>query len=296
MAWESRRKIVRRQKYGETSASYVSRSGRHRPLQGKRVLVTRSKALSALLAEELRHLGAVPIEFPTLEFFPPESFDIVDRAIRHLEEFDWVIFTGANGVHYFLNRMETLGLGLDALGRRKIASVGPRTKEALERRGLRVSFVPREYLTSEIARGLGEIKGKRILLPRADIASRELRDELRRREADVEEVVAYRTTLPTQGRIHSWFSGRDFWETWKPDYVTFTSASSVKNFITLIGEENLSSLPKNLKIACIGPITAAAARKAGLQVHIIAKEHTIRGLLEELVTQKTWAEEVDALA
>jgi uroporphyrinogen III methyltransferase/synthase len=251
-------------------------------LNGKRILITRSKKQLVAVAKKLSSLGAVPIEFPTLEFAPPESFEQVDQAISQIEEFDWVVFTSVNGVNSFLDRMATLEYDIHRLERVKVAAVGPSTGSALKTRGIIPSFVPRRYLTREIAQGLGDkIRGKRILLPRADIASKELRELLESKGAFVEEVVAYRTILPRDSEVS--LSGGIFWEETRPDYIMFTSSSTVKNFIRLLGKENMSQMPEGIKIACIGPVTAKTATKLGLRADIVATEHSIDGLIEAMI-------------
>ena len=155
----------------------------------------------------------------TITILPPESTDQLDRAVRGVGEFDWVVFTSVNGVHFFHELAKTLNVPFDRLNHVKVAAIGPATADALERLGRKPDYVPDEYLSEEIAHGLGDVKGKRILLPRADIASKKLPSLLTQRGAIVDEVVAYRTVIPddlTPNRLKQIFAEG-------VDMITFTS-------------------------------------------------------------------------
>ena len=252
----------------------------NRPLSGKRVLVTRSREQASVLAELLQEQGAEPVEAPVLEIVPPESYDGMDRAIGQLGSYDWVVFTSANGVKLFVERLMSLGHDVRAFGGARLAGIGPATAQELRDRFLKVDFVPNEYVAEDVADGLVElgVAGKRVLLPRADLARDVLKVELERAGALVDAVDCYRT-LPARDDLSRLATelaeGRI-------DVVTLASSSTARNLVSGLGENALELLSRPL-VACIGPITAATARGLGLRVDVEAPEHTMPGLVEAIV-------------
>jgi len=254
-----------------------------RGLAGRRVVVTRPEAQSDGLSGRLRALGAEPVELPVIAIAPPEAGGRLDQAIARLESYDWVIFTSVNGVEHFWARLDEL-VGRNDLSRHpsrmanefpahlKIAAIGPATAEALRRRGARADLVPAEYRAEAILGEIGDVAGKRILLPRADIARRALADGLRAMRAEVDEVDAYRTitATPSPQAVDLLKAG--------VDVVTFTSSSTVRNFVRLTAGLSYG----NPVVACIGPVTAATARELGLRVDVTAREYTMDGLIDAL--------------
>ena len=254
-----------------------------KPLQGVRVLVTRPKASARAFSEQLRALGAEPIVLPTIQFSPPKDFSQVDQAIAALKEcpYDWVIFTSANGVRFFWERFCNLGPEARVFSETQLAAIGPATAQALVERGLKVDFMPKRFLAEEIANGIGDVVRCRILLPRADIARRALTQLLREKGAHVDEVAVYRTLPADEGsaQVHR---VKTMLEQGEINVITFTSSSTVRHLLELLED---SSLLENVAVACIGPITAATAQELGLHVDIIAREHTIDGLLQALMEE-----------
>jgi uroporphyrinogen III methyltransferase/synthase len=249
-----------------------------KPLGGKRILITRPAVGAQSFAQKLCDLGAEPLLLPTIALAPPEDWSPVDRALGRLDRYDWVIFTSANGVRFALARLRALGLGVELLRRVKIAAIGPATAQALQGQGLSVDFMPTRYVAEAISDGLGDVCSQRILLLRADIARRELRELLQAKGADVEEIAVYRTqpaALQPEQVQQLFQQGIDI--------VTFTSASTVQALMRLLGKR--CDLLDGVTIACIGPITAHAAEEAGLQVHIVAREHTIDGLISAILQE-----------
>ena len=256
------------------------------PLTGKRILVTRARAQAADLGDKLAVLGAEPILFPTIEIAPMEDYAVLDKAIANLENYRWIIFTSVNGVAAFWNRLDQAGC--ENLRRLKVAAIGPATAQALAKRGVRTEFIPEEYVAERILDGLGNVEAQWILLPRAEMAREALADELERRGAVVHETAAYRT-LPAAPDPHGLEELRR-----GVDAITFTSSSTVRNFVSLLSGEfksvdrlgsggaPLLSLGR-AAIACIGPITAQTAREVGLPVDVMAKEYTMDGLVAALV-------------
>lgn len=262
-----------------------------KPLFGKRVLVTRSREQASVLSRRLRKLGAEPVELPAITFEPPEDYTPLDAAIRHIRQYDWIIFTSTNGVRAFMERLWTLGWDARSLAKVKLAAIGPATATALEQCRLRADYVPDQYVAEAVAAGLCDVRGQRILLPRADIARPALAIALREAGATVDEVTVYRTVL-AEGVQGSASSGDLVFPTSEDvrqmlaknqiDVVTFTSSSTVRNLVALLG--GVKPL-RGALIACIGPITADTAREMGLRVDMVAEEYTIDGLIEVLIRE-----------
>ncbi|MGH9173015.1 MAG: uroporphyrinogen-III synthase, partial [Vicinamibacterales bacterium] len=246
-----------------------------RPLFGKRVLVTRAKPQAGDLSVRLAELGATPVELPAIEIGPAATGPI-DEAIRRLDLYDWIVFTSGNGVVAFLGRLGELGTDLRSRPRLKVAAIGRATAERLEHVGVEVEFIPERFVAESVVEGMTAlgIEGKRVLLPRADIARDTLPEGLRAAGATVDVVEAYRTQRPTALTVTAISAmladGIDF--------ATFASPSSVRNFVELIGSDRLKA-----QVVCIGPITADAARVAGLIVDAVADEYSIPGLVASLV-------------
>jgi uroporphyrinogen-III synthase len=246
------------------------------PLSDLRVVVTRPESQSEELCSRLRALGAQPVLFPVIAIVPPEADGPLDKAIARLAGYDWTIFTSVNGVEYFWARLETIHAPSPQTNtspfRGRVAAIGPATAEALQQRGVSVDLMPAEYRAEAILDEIGDVAGQRILLPRADIARRALADGLRTKGAQVDEVAAYRTVraIPSSAAFETLSAG--------VDVVTFTSSSTVRNFVSLTqGLDYGDPL-----IACIGPVTAATAHELDLRVDVTAEEYTIDGLLEAL--------------
>jgi len=248
-----------------------------KPLFGRRVLVTRAREQASALSERLRELGAEPLEYPAIEIAPPKDFGPLDEAIARLSVYDWLILTSTNGVRAFVDRMSEKGTDIQALGRLKIAAIGPATAQALAGHGLRVDYVPEVYTTKEIAAGLRDISGQRVLLPRAERAPKQLAQALRGKGAVVDEVVAYRTLA-----VDAADELKALLDDGQIDIVTFTSSSTVENLVRML-DGDVERLRGPL-VACIGPVTARTAKRLGIGVDVVAREHTIAGLVEAIVT------------
>ena len=249
------------------------------PLSGLRVIVTRSADQAIFLSNKLRNLGATTIEIPMIEIVPPSDTDSMDSSIRNLSKYDWVIFTSVHGVEFFLQRMAILQIPISCLCSVRIAAIGSATSAAIQSIGRSPDYVPSRFLSENIAAGLDGLQGKRVLLPRADIASKKLPLLLRDKGASVDEVVAYRTVLPrelTRDRLKSVLKTG-------VDVIIFTSPSTVRNFANALGHASVTKDLSNVRIACIGPVTAEAARQLGMAVDVVANPHTIDALVEVIV-------------
>ncbi len=250
----------------------------NQPLFGKRVLITRARTQASSLSQLLAERGARPIELPAIEIQDLPDTTELDQSIRDIPGFDWVVFTSANGVEAVWNRLVALGRDARQFGAVKIGAIGPATALALEERGIYPDFMPAEYTSAGILAGLAErdIKGRRILLPRADIAPKDLVEGLAGLGAEPVEVTAYLTKPPAEIAEKA----RQLLKDGKIDIITFASSSTVTNLIEALGSDRQPV--QNAKVACIGPVTAATAEAAGLKVDIIADEQTIPGLVRSI--------------
>ena len=287
-----------------------------RPLSGIRVLVGRAKHQAGALSAELRQRGAEVIEIPFIEIRNPKSFKPLDTALKNLNTYDWLILTSVNGVEAMWERIEKLrpprsgkkreGHGFSravgarggkpalAAGELRIAAIGPATKKAIEQRGGKVDVVPKEYVAESVVRSLkSKVKGKRVLLVRAKVARDVIPRELRQAGAQVDVVEAYETVIPQSSRrqLRAALKNR------RPHVVTFTSSSTVRNFVALLGSRAAGKSPSAVRgrerkrhtgleeilMASIGPVTSATLRELGLPVDVSAREYTIPGLVKAIV-------------
>ncbi|HEX6478034.1 MAG TPA: uroporphyrinogen-III synthase [Ktedonobacteraceae bacterium] len=271
------------------------------PLQGRRILVTRTREQAGTLSERLLSLGAVPVEFPTIRIVPPQDWEPLDNALRHLcaSGYDWLVFTSTNGVNICFDRLHTLGYQPGNLGNVRVAAIGPATAAALAQQGITAHLVPDEYIAESVAAALiddaqqkGEsLEGKRVLLARAAGARKVLVTELQRAGAIVDEVAAYSTVAVASDDGRGQEVVR-LLQSHQLDTITFTSSSTVRNFMQWLMQckpgfvdEFIRHVTKQgrPKLACIGPITSQTVREFGLQVHIEAQEFTINGLVNAII-------------
>jgi uroporphyrinogen-III synthase len=245
-------------------------------LRNKRVLVTRAKNQNEKFKKQLIKVGAIPIEFPTIQIIPPSDTGPLDNAIAGLATYDWLIFTSANGVKHFWQRLAAAGKGLADLQLIHIAAIGPATAASLTRYGLTVDLTPSEYVAEALLEAIGDVAGQRILLPSADIARLTLAEGLAAKGATVERVTAYQTKpVEDPGNLPVLLPTLDI--------LTFTSASTVRNFVYLLRSDHPATAIGQATVACIGPVTAQTAQELGLPIHVVAEEYTISGLVEALI-------------
>ncbi len=268
----------------------MKRKSKQQPLSGVRVLVGRARHQAGTLSSALREAGAEVIEIPFIEIRKPRSYKPLDRALRQLQSYDWLILTSVNGVDAVWERLNKLGLDGHKPTRLKIAAIGPATRRAIEDRGFKVHIVPKKYVAESVVESLrGYVKGKRVLLARAKVARDVISEELRKAGADVDVVEAYETIIPRAGRSRL----KEILKNKKrhPHIITFTSSSTVKNFATLLtsdarhksSSKNILSRLVDVCLASIGPITSGTLRELGLNPHIEAKNYTIPGLVAAIV-------------
>jgi uroporphyrinogen III methyltransferase/synthase len=255
-----------------------------RPLFGRRIVVTRSGEQAGELVDMLEERGAEAIQAPTIRVAPAEDPAALDRACAEAGTYDWIVFTSANAVDYFMQRVIANGDVRDLKGVR-LCAIGPSTAQRLSRYGLRVDVTPEEATSDAVTdalRAAGSLKGARVLLPRADIAREVLADQLRDAGAEVSEVAAYRTMLAGSERDGDQDIYRMLLER-QIDAITFTSASTVKNFAKIFGEEQAADLLRTTVVASIGPVTAEAAQQLGIQTTVMPERYTVPDLVDALV-------------
>jgi uroporphyrinogen-III synthase len=267
------------------------------PLAGIRILVGRARHQAGALSVALRAQGAEVIEIPFIEIRKPRSFAPLDAALKKLHTYDWLILTSVNGVEAMWQRLEKLKPDGSAEGLR-VAAIGPATKKAIEQRGMKVDVVPKEYIAESVVRSLRRrVKGKRILLVRAKVARDVIPRELRKARAQVDVVEAYETVVPqtSRRRLQALLKNPKK----LPHVITFTSSSTVRNFVELLGSREAAEKmlavsgrgrplhTARTSMASIGPVTSATLREFGLSVDVHAKQFSIPGLVDAIVRWAT---------
>ena len=248
-----------------------------KPLSGKTIVITRPKNQAKDFAESLSSAGARVVIAPTIRISPPSSYARLDAALRHLKAYDALIFTSQNSVEQFFNRAKKVGL--KKLPRpKKLFAIGPQTAASLRRHGWHAAKSPEIHRGEELAEALGDVRGLRLLIPRAKVAREELPKILRTKGACVEVVEAYRT-LPDKKaakRLRREIARGII------DAVTFTSASTVREFVEQIGKPACRRLFKKVAAASIGPVTSSALKSYGINPSLQARKATLRSLIQEL--------------
>jgi uroporphyrinogen-III synthase len=233
----------------------------------------------------LRALGAEVFEIPFIEIRKPRSYQPLDSALNNIRNYDWLILTSVNGVEAVWKRLKTLRIDKQALGHLKVAAIGPATRTAIENQGIKVAVMPRHYVAESVVESLRDrVKGNRVLLARARVARDVIPRELGKLGAEVDVVEAYETVIPESSRERI----QELLENARRrlNMITFTSSSTVRNFVELlgppIGKQDRMKLLRDIDLASIGPVTSSTLREFGLPVDIEAKEYTIPGLIEAI--------------
>jgi len=265
------------------TAQKLNDQAMQKPLYGCRVVVSRAKKQAGALTSLLRDAGAEVSEIPFIEIRAPRSFKPLNDGLRLISEYEWLILSSVNGVDAMIDRMEKLGISKRALMHLNIAAIGTATRAALENFGLRVTVMPKEYVAESLVEALAQrIKGKRVLLCRAKIARDLIPRELRRLGAYVDVADAYETILPRSSRMRLRAALAN--EKKRPHIITFTSASTVQNYMNLLGIRSGSSkVIRGVRNASIGPVTSEELRKHGLSVDAQAEPYTIKGLVDAIL-------------
>ncbi len=246
------------------------------------MLVSRAKKQANGLSSLLRDLGCQVIEIPFIEIRKPSSYQPLDTVLKQIAHYDWLILTSVNGVEAMFERTAKNKLDTSSFAHLKIAAIGPATKSAIEKHDLRVAVTPKEYVAESVVAALqNKVNGKRVLLVRAKIARDVIPRELRKAGAQVDVIEAYETVTPAASarRLRTVLTGNR-----KPHAITFTSSSTVKNFVSLLGLRGArAALKAGVHTASIGPVTSATLREFGLPVDIEAKQYTMQGLVDAIV-------------
>lgn len=243
------------------------------PLFGQRIVLTRTEEQAVQSAEKLRRLGADVVIAPTIEIEEPSSWKPIDKSIQELETYDWLIFTSRNGVSRFLDRLDSSTRDLRAICG-SLAAIGPATADALQAVRLKVDCVPAEFVAESLLEAFDDdLAGKRILIPRAEVARTILPDELRRRGAHVDVAPVYQTVVPDGEALREALAQK------APDWITFTSSSTVRHCVDTVGIDAL----RGIRIGSIGPITSQTLRDCGLEPTVEAVPHTMDGLIAAVV-------------
>lgn len=258
----------------------VSRAIEERPLEGRTIVITRARAQAQRFAQLLEAAGARVLQAPTIVIEPPASWELLDTALGALDSFTWVVFTSVNGVAMVDRRLSARGLAWSAIGRKRVAAIGPATAEALAEHGVRVELVPTEYRAEALVEALRRLVGPadRVLLPRAKETRDVLVVELRRLGVTVTEVPAYQTRRIEDGVVRL----REALASGSVDAVTFTSSSTARNFAEQFSDDERSAWRGRIAVASIGPITAATAAEYGLSTDVMPSEYTIPALARAL--------------
>ena len=254
-----------------------------RPLFGRRIVVTRSREQAGELIELLEERGAEAIPAPTIRVLPPEDPSALAQACAEVGSYDWIVFTSANAVDFFMRSLLASSDVRELKGVR-ICTIGPSTSSRLSRYGIRVDLTPGEFRSEALVDAMqarGGLQGTRVLLPRADIARELLGEELRGAGAHVVEVTAYRTVLASE-RDGDYDVYRMLLDG-KIDAVTFTSASTVRNFVEIVGRDQAVDLLRTTVVASIGPVTAEAAQQLAIETGVMPEQYTIPALVDALV-------------
>src|ERR1700676_5351774 len=256
------------------------------PLAGTRILVGRARHQAGSLSTSLRGLGAAVVEIPFIEIQKPKSYQALDDVLKNIKSYDWLILTSVNGVEAMWQRVRKLRITRRSLKHLQIAAIGPATKAAIVKRGLKVKMVPEEYVAESVVKGLHDkVKGKRIVLIRAKVARDVIPEDLRAAGAEVDVVEAYEPVVPEKSRARLRALMRN--ASRRPHIVTFTSSSTAKNFAELLRNSKAGSLSvgwlKHVQFASIGPVTSATLRELQMPVTIEAREFTMGGLLRAIV-------------
>jgi uroporphyrinogen III methyltransferase/synthase len=268
-----------------TTQNAMEHSAQHaetRPLEGRTVMITRAAAQSGEFAAGLERYGARVVSCPVIEIVEPESYEPLDQAIDNIFGYDWLVFTSTNGVEFFLRRFRALGRDVSELDDLRVCAIGEATTLRLSEEFVHVDVVPRESKAEGIFAALESYLGGRdqfdrlnFLIPRAAVARDFLPRALEEAGARVDAVAAYRTVAPQtteRARVEALLVGGGI------DCITFTSASTVRNFAQLFDANDLNPILRDVCVACIGDVTAAAVAEYGLRVHIQPAETTVAAL------------------
>jgi uroporphyrinogen-III synthase len=251
------------------------------PLIGKRVVITRSPNQAQEFIHSIEELGGKAIPCPVIKTVLPDNLDKLDWGLRNLSSYDWIIFTSVNAVRFFLQRGKEIGISVQEQLKGKVAAVGTKTAVALRKQNIKVDHIPAKFTADDLLESLKDelVAGQKVLIPHANLAKKNLANGLENLGLFVDDIVTYETIADDSCKEEV----RHLLENSQADVITFTSPSTVHNFLALLDGLNWEEFLHSVTIAVIGPVTAEAAKQLGLKVDVIAKEYSIPGLIQELV-------------
>lgn len=265
-----------------------SRYLKNRSLFGKNILVTRATGQADELSCLLKAHGADVLECPTIRIVPPGSYTALDNALKGLAAYDWVVFTSRNAVGCFVERLMVLNFDMRTIDSCSICAVGPKTAELLHGYGMRVKLIAEDFTGEGVVTAFAgqDMAGRRVLFPKGDLARDVVTKGLMHLGAHVDDPIAYRTVPQGRGssQVLTALKERQI------DCVTFTAPSTVRNFVSLLGEDDCKSLLNGVVVACIGPITSKACNHLGLKVHVEPGEYTIEAMVKEITRYFAFAD------
>ncbi|HHY72814.1 MAG TPA: uroporphyrinogen-III synthase [Bacillus bacterium] len=255
------------------------------PLQGKRILVTRAKEQAVSFSEKIAELGGIPIEIPLIKIQPPKNTELIKRTLENILAYDWLVLTSVNGVHYFFDFLKKFNISFDKEASMwpKIAVVGKKTLEALEEKGYTADLIPEKFVAEDLLEKLVEtvVAGETLLLARGNLGRLLLPEKLAEIGIKVDDLVIYETVLNMEKQMELLHLLKNH----SIDMITFTSSSTVTNFVALLQGTNWQDWMDDVQIVCIGPITENTALEAGIKVDIVAEEYTIAGLIDAIINR-----------
>ncbi len=248
-------------------------------LAGKRIMVTRAKENSKEFIKKIEEIGGEVLEFPTIEIAEIDDYSEFDEVLTNIKTFNWIVFTSVNGVSTFFNRMKMKKIDLRSLSGLKIASIGKETTKKINDFGVLINFMPCEYTSEKLLEGLLRIlnENEKVLLVRSNIANDILKNGLEKKGIKVKNLIAYKI-------VKSDINKEQFIDVLREgylDFITFTSPSTVNNFVSILGKENITKL-HNIKVVCIGPVTAKAARELGFKEILYPDVYTVDGIISKI--------------
>ena len=253
-------------------------------LQGKRILVTRAKEQAESFSKQIEEQGGIAIEIPLIKIQAPKNTDIIEKTLQKINTYSWLVLTSINGVQYFFDFLNTYKITFSETGRPKIAVVGKKTLQALEQKGFSADLVPDDFVAEDLFEKLVERvdKSETVLLARGNLGRSLLPEKLGELGIKVDDLILYENVLNVgkQADLIHLLESRSL------DIITFTSSSTVTNFVELLqGTTGWQKWLENIQIACIGPITEKTAIEAGINPQIVAAKYTVAGLLDAIVSK-----------
>ena len=253
----------------------------NKPLSNKTIVITRSAEQSESSINIFKNSGANVIQFPTIKITDPKSFDLFDNAVKRFDEFDYLIFTSANAVQKFFERINELHISLN-YDKIKVVVTGSKTAEICKEKNIMVDFIPDEYSAEGIIENLKEgIKNKKVFIPCSAIARKELSEGLTKAGAIVTKVPVYDVGIPDEYEIKKYVEELN---KNNPDVFVFTSPSTFKNFLAIMKIENPKNYFKDFIVAAIGKTTETAIKEFDVNVNIVPKIFTMESLAEEIIS------------